>query len=161
MRPIIEYEDIIYDGMPISLGEWVLRKRHATIICWGAYRHTETQPLLQEVGCAPLIEKRKIHKLTTFYKIKSGIYLTYLIKDYIPVTSEPCYTSGSVSHIPYIPCRLWNSQSFFPSTISLWNTLPQSMVDSQSTTVFKSIIKQPSVQSSDNTMYWQTRYKAL
>ena len=81
-------------------------QRHATIICQGAYRHTENQTLLHEVGLAPLTERMKIHKLTKFYKINSGIYLTYLIRDYIPVASEPCYTFRSGSHIPYIPCRL-------------------------------------------------------
>ena len=51
VRPIIEYGNVIYDSMSLSLGQSLEKlQRRAAIICTGAYRHTETQTLLQEVG---------------------------------------------------------------------------------------------------------------
>ena len=58
VRPIIEYGDAIYDGMPLSPGQSLEKvQRRAAIICTGAYRHTETQTLLREVGWEPLSEE--------------------------------------------------------------------------------------------------------
>ena len=129
VRPIIEYGDVIYDGMSLSLGQSLEKtQRRAAIICSGAYRHTETRTLLQEVGWEPLSERRKMHKLTTLYKIQSGIYPAYL-RDLIPKATEPRYSLRTVPHIPIIHTRLTTTtKSFFPSTIRLWNNLPRTTI---------------------------------
>ena len=48
VRPVLEYGNVIYDSMSLSLGQSLEKiQRRAAIICTGAYRHTETQTLLQ------------------------------------------------------------------------------------------------------------------
>ena len=57
VRPILEYGDIIYDNCPAKTSIAIERvQRRAAIICTGAYRHTETQRLLQDLGWETMTE---------------------------------------------------------------------------------------------------------
>ena len=51
IRPILEYASIIYNNCTLSMGQSIERiQRRAAILCTGAYRHTEYQTLLRELG---------------------------------------------------------------------------------------------------------------
>ena len=63
--------------------------------------------LYKEVGWVPLSQRRKEHKLITFLRIIRGFVLDYL-QDLLP---------------PLVGLEIYK-KSFFPSAISLWNSLP-------------------------------------
>ena len=142
VRPILEYGDVIYDNSPLSIGQSIEKsQRHAALICTGAYRHTETQSLLRDLGWSPLSDRRASHKLTLFYKIHHGIYPDYIQK-LIPKPVQRHYTLRHESRIPPIKTRLVSmANSYIPSTITAWNKLPQRTVDSESATIFANIFK--------------------
>ena len=141
VRPVIEYGDVIYDSMSLSLGQSLEKlQRRAAIICSGAYRHTETQTLLQEVGWPSLSSRREQHKLLLFYKIKAGVYPDY-IRVLIPEPVVNRYPLREIGHVPNIHTRLVSTaRSYFPSTIKMWNRLPTATVQAPTFTVFKKLL---------------------
>ena len=153
VRPVMEYGDVIYDSMSLSLGQSLEKlQRKAAIICTGAYKHTETQTLLQEIGWPSLSSRREQHKLLLFYKIQSGLYPNY-IRDLIPAPVINRYPLREIGHIPNIHTRLVSSgRSYFPSTIKLWNRLPATTVTAPTFKIFKKLIIGPSGRTKYNTM---------
>ena len=90
--------------------------------------------------------------MAVLHKIQSGVYPPYL-RDLIPVATEPQYSLRSVSRIPFIACRLSTTyNSFIPSTIRMWNNLPQNVVDAQSSSHFKNLLQGHSVRNIYNTL---------
>ena len=138
VRPVLEYGNVIYDSMSLSFDELLEKtQRRAAIICTGAYRHTETQTLLQEVGWPTLSMRRQQHKLQLFYKIRSGQYPDY-IKRLVPEPVNNRYTLRTQGHLPPLHTRLVSTaKSFIPSTIKLWNKLSATTVAAPSLSIFK------------------------
>ena len=118
VRPVVEYGNVLYNSMSLSLGQSLEKlQRRAAIICTGAYKHTETQTLLQEVGWPSLSSRREQHKQILLYKIQSGLYPDY-IKRLIPVPVINMYPLQDFGHIPNLHTRLVSTaRSYIPSTI--------------------------------------------
>ena len=58
IRPILEYADIIYANTSLQLHKKLETiQRRAAIICTGAYKHTEYNALLTELGWNRLMSK--------------------------------------------------------------------------------------------------------
>ena len=65
IRPILEYADIIYTNTSLQLHKKLETiQRRAAIICTGAYKHTEHNVLLTELGWNGLIDRAKHHYST-------------------------------------------------------------------------------------------------
>ena len=70
IRPILEYGSIIFDNCSTSDSlKLESCQRTAAIICSGAMRRTETKVLLEHLEWVTLAERRKLSKITLFYKI--------------------------------------------------------------------------------------------
>ena len=115
VRPILEYGDIIYDNCPVKTSITVERvQRRAAIICTGAYRHTETQRLLQDLGWEAMSQRRHNHKLVQLYKIINKIYPDYLYDLLTPTQN----TANDLRNIHQFQPRLSrlksSTNSFFP-----------------------------------------------
>ena len=126
IRPILEYGDIIFDNCSIkdkNALEAVQRK--AGLICTGAYKHTEHQHLLDELGWETLHDRRQKHKLIQYYKITQGFvppYLNNLLPELTASTIR--YNLRREQNRRQFTCRLTHYQnSFFPSTTKAWNSL--------------------------------------
>ena len=88
IRPILEYADIIFDNCSNYLSNMLEAvQRRAAIICTGAYRHTEHQTLLAELGWDTLQTRRHQHKLIHYFKIVKGHAPAY-IQANIPVLTN-------------------------------------------------------------------------
>ena len=61
-------------------------QQRAAIICTGAYKHTEHNALLTELGWNRLMDRAKHHKTTLFYKMSKGLCPPYLT-NVIPPTA--------------------------------------------------------------------------
>ena len=135
---MLEYCDVIYDNSPAYLKiqlENVQRK--AALLCTGAYRHTETRLLLDELTWTTLGKRRHDHKLALFYKIYHNIYPSYL-RALFPPLNAPNYRLRVTPEFK-LPIYRLNATigSFFPSTAKVWNTLSPPIKDSPSITIFK------------------------
>ena len=140
IRPILEYGSVLIDNCS-TIDSLKLQKcqRTAALICTGAMRRTESKLLMDYLGWESLQDRRKLLKLSTFYKIVHKTAPPYLHK--FAVTAEPSNHSlrnRSLFHIERINCRLVSyKKSFIPSTIAVWNTLPDSIQNSNKLLTFK------------------------
>ena len=93
--------------------------------------------LLHESGIPELSDRRKILNLLYLYKAANGLMT---VPDGIIVPRLCDHNTHSSNQITYIqPFARTNTyhHSFFPSIISLWNSLPQSVVSAPSVQSFK------------------------
>ena len=141
VRPVVEYGDVVYDNSPAYIAQMLERvQRKASLICTGAYRHTETQTLLRDLAWKTLETRRKEHKLIVFYKIFHGIYPSYLYA-LLPPVNNPRYRLRNSSEFKLPHARLNSSiNSFFPSTAKVWNNIPPPIKESSSVPVFKRLM---------------------
>jgi hypothetical protein len=80
-------------------------------------------------GWSKLEDRRKSRKLNLFFKIENNMAPTYL-SDCLPTIIGETVTCNLRNNDDYRTqrCRLQtSSKSFFPSTIKLWNSLPDSV----------------------------------
>ena len=142
VRPILEYGDIIYDNCPVKTSITVERvQRRAAIICTGAYRHTENQRLLQDLGWEAMSQRRHNHKLVQLYKIINKIYPDYLY-DLLTPTQNTTYNLRNIHQFQPRRSRLKSStNSFFPASVRAWNQLPAYTRNATSLNLFKSKVQ--------------------
>jgi hypothetical protein len=132
--PVMEYGDIIYDGSAeLHLKRLEDIQRRAALSCTGAYRYTNHERLLQELGWPPLSVRRKNHRLNVMFKIQNNLTPPYLKEACPPLTRDrTTYNLRSASNITTPHQRTTQYQkSFYPQTIKDWNSLP---TDTRTTT---------------------------
>ena len=133
IRPILEYGCCAWD--PYRTGQIkkleLINKRAARFITGNHKReHGNSKKNMMSLGWSPLSERRAKIKLTMFHKIKNNqIHIPR--DDLSPNRRKPLNY--------YIPHSTVDSHlySFFPSSIRLWNSLPDSIKSSVSPTSFK------------------------
>ena len=140
IRPILEYADIIYTNTSLQLHKKLETiQRRAAIICTGAYKHTELNALLTELGWNRLMDRAKHHKTTLFYKMSKGLCPTYLT-NMIPPTAMNTHQynlrNRNNRQIPNTRLSIY-AKSFIPSASKIWNTLPPSLRNTDSLSKFK------------------------
>jgi hypothetical protein len=126
IRPVLEYADIIYDNTTRDQHNKLEHlQRRAGLICTGAYRHTENQTLMRELGWESLSLRRKNHKIIQYYKIINGLTPNYLRQELPSVISSlTTHYLRNRNQLREHRTRLSSSyNSFFPSTTRLWNKL--------------------------------------
>ena len=75
--PILDYGDVLYDNCLNYESEFLEKvQRRAAILSTGAFKITKHKDLLNELE---LHIRRKIHRLTLFYKIKNNVQITLAI----------------------------------------------------------------------------------
>ena len=143
--PHFDYADIIWDKCTETQSN-LLENMHLeairTII--GAVKGTNHQKMYEESGFCSLKERRRRHKLTQYHKIVNGLCPEYLQSLLPSLVSElnPYHRRRRMERT--VPrCRtelnLFRS-SFFPSTTTLWNNLPENFKQSSSLSEFKRLI---------------------
>ena len=143
IKPILEYADVVWDGCSIDNTDRLERiQLEAARIVTGLTRSTHLERLYSEVGWFPLSQHRKERKLTTLYKIIHGLAPSYLT-DLLPQTIASNLGYNLRNRQDYIEprCRLeLYKRSFFPSSISLWNSLQIEIRAIDSLNSFKKVI---------------------
>ena len=104
----------------------VLKKQiEAARIVTGLTRSVHLDWLYKEVGWVPLSKWRKEHKLITFHRIIRGFVPDYLQDLLPPLVDDSQYHLRNYLDFIAPMCRLEiYKKYFFPSAISLWNSLP-------------------------------------
>ena len=144
--PLFDYADIIWDSCTETQSN-ILENLHLdairTII--GGVRGTSHHKLYEESGFSSLKERRKIHKLVTFKKITLGLCPQYLSNILPPLMSSVNPYHRRNPNQRQIPrCRTETlRKSFFPSTVDLWNSLPEDIQQTSSISAFKRYLAIP------------------
>jgi hypothetical protein len=139
IRPLLEYGDIIWDSPSEALNALERVQLNAARIVTGATARCSSEGLYRETGWEPLSSRRAHHRLTLMFKIMNGKAPMYLI-DLEPIlvqerTGYMLRNRGDID-VPYARTNLY-SNSFFPSTIRLWNELDIRVKNLPSVDAFK------------------------
>ena len=113
-------------------------QRRAARFVYGDYRTTSSvTSMLRSLQWDPLQHRRQDLKVTMLYRVINGL---------VAIPSEPYLIPRSASTttrghnlrfmVPYSRVQ-YHQQSFFPSTIRLWNNLPDRVVTASSLEGFK------------------------
>ena len=128
IRPILDYGDIIYDNCTNFESEIIERvQRRASILITGAFKITEHDTLLKELGLTSLKTRRRLNRLKILYKIRIGKCPDYLTRTYPLINHNTNnYNFRRQNYILPPQSRTATfSSSFFPATIRDWNALSE------------------------------------
>ena len=144
IRPLMEYGDVIWDNCTegeASLLESIQYEcAHAVT---GAIKGTSAGALMNELAWESLSTRWKMHKLFYMFKIFRCISPAYLV-ELLPDTVDKrmCRSLRSGENLTLFLCRTEKfKQSFFPSTVKLWNSLQTELRTSALLSAFKKGIK--------------------
>ena len=117
-------------------------QNEAARIVTGCTKLVSLSDLSRESGWETLRERRNKHKLILFFKMVNGLVPKYLCS-LVPSTvgSNTTYNLRNSNDLANIVCRtsLYRN-SFLPSAVNAWNSLPQTTRESDSLSSFKRLL---------------------
>ena len=140
IRPLLEYADVIWDNcFQYEANELEKIQNEAAKIVTGATKLVSINNLLKETGWELLSTRRKKHKLSLFYKMNNGLCPSYLTSLVPPtVGNNTIYSLRNATNIQTIHARSQiHFNSFLPSVIRDWNSLPMDTRNANSLKSFK------------------------
>ena len=143
IRPVLEYGCVIYDNCPSFVSHLLEHsQRTAGLACTGAYRDTSHSSLLNELGWPSLSKRRDFYKLCQMYKLCKNVSPNYLLETFPTNMGEQHYNlrNNDQIRIPFTRTAAY-SNSFYHSTVKLWNELEASMRNCHSLHIFKCHLK--------------------
>ena len=150
IRPLLEYADVIWDNCSqYEKDDLEKIQIEAARIATGATKLISLNNLYKETCWDKLQKRRDDHKLTLFYKMHNNLtpyYISSLIPQQVEAISQ--YNLRNANDIRNIRARTsLYYNSFLPSTLRQWNTLPPETRQSNSLNSFKHTLKKdkPSV----------------
>ena len=136
VRPLLEYCDSVWDNASVD-SKKQLDAVHveAARIITGATKLCSIEKLLSDLGWESLQNRPNI----IFYKIINGLTSNYLLDLVPPIIQETTnYNLRNANDIQTLHARTnLYYNSFFPSTIRAWNSLPEDTKQSPSISSFK------------------------
>ena len=143
IRPILEYGDTVWDNMYEYHKEELDKiQNEAAKIVTGCTKLVSLSDLSRESGWETLRERRNKHKHILFFKMVNGLVPNYLCS-LVPSTvgSNTTYNLRNSNDLANIVCRtsLYRN-SFLPSAVNAWNSLPQATRKSDSLSSFKRLL---------------------
>ena len=127
IRPHFEYACEVWDGLSkFDIDRLEKTQKEALRIISGLPVFCSTDALYFETGFQTLQARRTNRKLCMVYKIQNNLAPVYLNNLMPPMVSEMTqYPLRNANNISIPRCRLnIYKNSFFPSSITAWNTLP-------------------------------------
>ena len=132
IRPILEYACVIFDNCTqYELNDIEKVQLEAARIVSGTTKLVSLALALlyQELGWEQLSSRRRKYKLVLFYKMQNGLcpaYLTQLVPGQVGQASSYNLRNARNLQTIHATTQLYYN-SFFPSVIRDWNTLPSSI----------------------------------
>ena len=138
--PILEYASEVWDGCSKAVENRLesIQLDVARLPC-GLPIFCNKTYLYKETCLEPLVERRKRRKMFIFYKIQNGMTSEY-VSGLIPnlLRDENAYPLRNRNNV--IQRLSTTERLFIPSTIALWNNLPDEIRESDTMLSFKSRI---------------------
>ena len=143
IRPILEYADVVWDNCYIYEVE-ILEKIQveAGRIVTGATKSCSAAKIMNDLGWETLQNRRKKHRLVTFYKMTNGLtpqYLTNLVPQRVHEVAGRRLRNDDDFVTPRSKTNLYQN-SFLPKTVRDWNDLPIEIKSASSLNSFKNLI---------------------
>ena len=141
VRPILEYASIAWDpSTQTNINTLNRVQKQAARFCKKDYSRREgaMTKILQELEWLPLETRRKISRLTMFYKIIKGLVAIPTDKHLTKSTRKTRGHNLKYNQITYKKESF--GCTFFPRTVKDWNKLPASCAESCTLELFKTNI---------------------
>ena len=144
LRPLLEYASVVWDNCTQTEQDLLDKiQNEAARITTGVTRSISLFNLYKEIGWLKLSDRRKYQKLILTFKIIHDLTPNYLSEIFPPhVGNRTEYPLRNASNIEVIARRTeLFASSFVPSSVSLWNELPENIKSITSLSAFKSNVK--------------------
>ena len=141
VRPILEYGSIVWDPPSPHVSDSLEQIQHFALKIISKSWTTDYSSLLFSLGLLSLKHRRKKHKIMLIFKLKNNLSHT-ILSPLKPVPPPVRFTRyHSIFNFSPIFCKTSTYfNSFFPSAIKSWNSLPESVKSCFSFSLFKSRI---------------------
>ena len=164
IRPLLEYASEVWGGCSITDSNRIEKVQlHAARIITGLPIFASLNSLYFETGREKLDERRKSKKLALMYKIVNNEapgYLNDLLPNMVNAASNYNLRNRLNFEIPFVRlCSYENS--FFPSTLKLWNELPLNIRNSSSVSQFKANVRSPHLKPPNYLYVGERKYNIL
>ena len=144
VQPHLDYCDTVFDSHLTVTDKSRLEKaqKRAARLITSTPRRTPTAGLLKELGWTTLENRRRVHRLQLYHKLKADDHVPNYIKNIIPSTRNPApgvilrSTQNHELSIPRARTAAY-ARSFIPKTTRTWNELPNSLRNENSHRLFK------------------------
>ena len=140
----IDYCNSILYGLPTAEYEKLQRVQNiAARLITGSSRRDHITPVLKNLHWLPIKSRITFKILLLTYKILNGqspSYLTSLISSYKPVRSLRSSDHLCV-RVPNVMTATYGQRTFSYCAPKLWNSLPKSLKESETVTIFKKKLK--------------------
>jgi hypothetical protein len=144
IRPILEYADVIWDNCTKGEKEELNKiQNEAARIATGTTKLVSIHNLQKEIGWETLQERRNKHKLVLLFKMKNNAtpeYLSSILPPEIGQTVTYNLRNSNNIQIPEARTALYYN-SFLPSALIQWNSLPLEARNLTSIDTFKNFLK--------------------
>ena len=144
IRPLLEYGDVIWDNCTqYEKNELDKIQNEAARITTGTTKLVSLDNLYKEVGWQTLHRRRQDHKITLFYKMfnqLTPVYLSSLIPQQVNAISHHNLRNSNDIHTIRSNTSLYHN-SFLPSTLRQWNSLPVEVRQLNAISSFKTFLK--------------------
>ena len=144
IRPLMEYGDVISDNSINGESQLLEGIQYDSArVASGAIKDASTGALMNELAWEDLSTRKEMHNLAYFFKIVRNISPLYLVELLPGTVDERVHFSlRSSENLYFFLCRTARfQQSFFSSTINLWNSLIVDISHSISLPIFKAKLK--------------------
>ena len=140
VRPILEYSSTVWDPYTNKLINQIesVQRRAARFALHRYHRTSSVGSMLQILGCQTLSERRRVARLSMFYKIQNQL-VAIDPSEYLTSKNHKFPTRRENTQAYFIPSstRDFYKMSFFPRTVREWNCLSEDAIKAPSLTAFK------------------------
>ncbi len=143
IRPVLEYGDVLFDsGTQQEKDELEKIQQEAARIATGTTKLVSIHKLMREVGWESLESRRRKHKLVLFFKMTKDLtpyYLSSLVPPTVGSASRYRLRNARDFQVPRARTALY-SNSFLPSVVREFNSLPAEVQSADSVDSFKRML---------------------
>ena len=138
VRPHLEYSCTVWDPHNQGLIQKLeaVQRRAARFACRNYDRHSSVTKMLEDLKWDSLQMRRQANRLTLLYKSING-QVAIPAQTFLTPVVRPTRRNNSQAFIRPQASKDAYKNSFFPKTINEWNILPEAIVKSPTSEIFK------------------------
>ena len=142
VRPSLEYCAAVWDLYTNDLIYQLeaVQRRSARFVKNNYDRQSSVTTMLKDLNWSTLAERRKIARLAVFHKAHEG-HLSIPVRNLLHPVTRPTRRTHNKSYIELQPNKDTYKYSFLPRTVTDWNALPSSIVNTEEPKAFKAQLK--------------------
>ncbi len=164
IRPILEYGDVLFDSCTNQESDELEKiQQEAARIATGTTKLVSIQKLMDEVGWDSLKTRRRKHKLVHFFKMTKDLtpnYLSSLVPPTVGSSNRYSLRNARDFQVPRARTALY-SNSFLPSVVREFNSLPLDIQRADSVASFKRMLSPNTINVPKHFLFGERKSQVL